>query len=891
MKKKHHIVWKIIFLPLILFYFFLFIVEANISNKILWKGYLLKENGEKVFIEKVRKNGKVIKIFRDSSGKIINGNIISPPSSNKDKITKGLKKIISSKNSNDFVRVIIFLKQMPLHSIVSNVEKKYEPQIIQSTTSTSKQSQNIQAKSFDNIIGLDIISTKKRRDIFNEIKKIALKDISTIEDFLHQNGGIPKKRLLSLNAVAAVVPLSLIDSLVELPLVSKVDEDRLMSGGLYVSVPAIGSSVFWNNGYTGGIWDVAILDSGIDETNPALSGHSFENHIDLDLGASSSYFNDDAYSSNDLHGHGTAVCGVVASLGSGSFPGNLGVSYGIDTILNLKSGFLGTDGNVWMYWSDAIDSVDWALFSANEPADIFNHSYGSSTSDDDSTLARFWDSVVDDIGAIVTICAGNSGTGLNKIWEPSIAYNVICTAAINDNGTLTRTDDSIASFSSRGPTAGGRKKPDLAAPGYAIYTTNHNWETEGDYRNAYGTSFASPHIAGACALLMNAGITSPKAIKAILINTAEDKGIPGWDNEYGWGYIDLNKAWLERNNYFISYLEPAGSSKSFRFYKGQMANGNKATLVWHRHQFYNPGGNYPVWYYGPNDLDLEMYKENDNTLLANSVSGIDNVEQIVSTGNNYAVIKVFTPDTSFSAVSTEEFAIALPAGFSEAYITPTISVSVPAEVMPGEIFNVSAVITNSGNVSTHYCYAVLTLPSGFTIINGTNAQTLGSIFPNESKNRNWSVKAGDTSGSYNITVDFQSTSYGELLTASTSSPITISEIPTEIKLSSFSAKQKRKKVHIVWQTASETNNIGFNIWRREDGASDYTKINEKLIKSKKRAIGGAKYHFNDKGVKKGKTYFYRLEDIEKNLKSNFHKDCKITIKPKPFKKIMKKRKK
>ena len=73
-------------------------------------------------------------------------------------------------------------------------------------------------------------------------------------------------------------------------------------------------------------------------------------------------------------------------------------------------------------------------------------------------------------------------------------------------------------------------------------SANKDWEgISADYVNKSGTSMAAPHITGAALLLGDAGVTDPREIKALLINTADDWGTAGWDSTYGWGYVDLAK--------------------------------------------------------------------------------------------------------------------------------------------------------------------------------------------------------------------------------------------------------------------------------------------------------------------------------------------------------------
>ena len=76
--------------------------------------------------------------------------------------------------------------------------------------------------------------------------------------------------------------------------------------------------------------------------------------------------------------------------------------------------------------------------------------------------------------------------------------------------------------------------------------------------------------------------------------------------------------------------------------------------------------------------------------------------------------------------------------------------------------------------------------------------------------------------------------------------------------------------------------MGFNILRSESENGEYVKINKKLIPAKGSATGGKKYKFRDKNVESGKTYYYKLEDINRNGTSTLHgpKNVKVSYKKK-----------
>lgn len=125
-------------------------------------------------------------------------------------------------------------------------------------------------------------------------------------------------------------------------------------------------------------------------------------------------------------------------------------------------------------------------------------------------------------GIIVVVSAGNDGPAPRSISTPADGDSVISVGATDSLGAL-------AGFSSRGPTADGRTKPDLTAPGVAVWVFG-----PGGYGRSNGTSFAAPIIAGAAALLKQIHPTlGPIEVRDALRGAASHRGAP--DSNRGWG--------------------------------------------------------------------------------------------------------------------------------------------------------------------------------------------------------------------------------------------------------------------------------------------------------------------------------------------------------------------
>ena len=139
-------------------------------------------------------------------------------------------------------------------------------------------------------------------------------------------------------------------------------------------------------------------------------------------------------------------------------------------------------------------------------------------------------------GIVVVVSAGNEA---NRDWHyitmPADADGAIAVGAVDVPGSGERVPQ-IASFSSRGPTADGRIKPDVVAPGSGVVVADLR---RGGYVRRGGTSFAAPLVSGVCALLLQKNPEwRPDQVLEALRSTALDLGAAGPDTVYGWGQIN-----------------------------------------------------------------------------------------------------------------------------------------------------------------------------------------------------------------------------------------------------------------------------------------------------------------------------------------------------------------
>jgi serine protease AprX len=283
------------------------------------------------------------------------------------------------------------------------------------------------------------------------------------------------------------------------------------------------------SGYNGTGIGVAVVDSGI-------APHSA---LDSRVMARVNLVSWEASSSGDPYGHGTHVAGIVGGNTSAAkyvttaFAG--GSAPGVKLIDVRVLGSTGVG-----YTSDVIAGIDWAVANRFKYGiRVINLSLGHAVSEP-AAIDPLCQAVARAVqaGVVVVASAGNYGltsTGapvLGGITSPGNSPFAITVGAIDTAGTATRADDTVAPYSSKGPTRYDLAvKPDVVAPGTKLVSLEANgsylskkypaWHIAGSGRNAYfrltGTSMASAVVSGGVALLLDANpYMTPGQVKMAL---------------------------------------------------------------------------------------------------------------------------------------------------------------------------------------------------------------------------------------------------------------------------------------------------------------------------------------------------------------------------------------
>nr|WP_042180747.1 S8 family serine peptidase [Kibdelosporangium sp. MJ126-NF4]CEL14559.1 probable secreted peptidase [Kibdelosporangium sp. MJ126-NF4]CTQ88924.1 probable secreted peptidase [Kibdelosporangium sp. MJ126-NF4] len=299
--------------------------------------------------------------------------------------------------------------------------------------------------------------------------------------------------------------------------VERISLDRKVRASLDHSVPQIGAPEAWAAGYDGTGTTVAVLDTGADAGHQDLRG-KIAGSVNFTTAADTT----------DHFGHGTHVAATVA--------GN-GVRKGVAPGAKLLIGkVLDDEGNGYESW--ILAGMEWA---ANSGAKIVNLSLGGDPTDGTDPMSQGLNEISERTGALFVVAAGNSGeTGPYSVGTPGSADAALTVGAVDRA-------DKLAYFSSRGPRVNDLAvKPDITGPGVDIVAARAAGTTMGTpvddkYTAASGTSMATPHVAGAAAILAqrNPGWTG-KQLKDALASTSKPGDMTAF--EQGGGRVDVPRA-------------------------------------------------------------------------------------------------------------------------------------------------------------------------------------------------------------------------------------------------------------------------------------------------------------------------------------------------------------
>lgn len=275
---------------------------------------------------------------------------------------------------------------------------------------------------------------------------------------------------------------------------------------------------------------VGIIDTGLDETHPDMKGRMI---------AFRDFINPGNKSPIDDNGHGTHVAGTIA--GGSSSGRSIGVAPGAELVIAKGFNSRGNSEDAqlllalqWMADPDGNTET-------KDHVDIVSNSWNAYgelkklTPESDPFCAVL--NRLRAMDVIPVFAAGNDGPRADTIIVPG---------ACPDSLTVGATDsrDSVASFSSRGPVNWKNQvvqKPDLSAPGAGILSA----ESGGGYSTKSGTSMATPHVAGALAVLMqNLDAANRPTAESKLKKSVNDLGQTGFDYGYGLGRINLLQAMI-----------------------------------------------------------------------------------------------------------------------------------------------------------------------------------------------------------------------------------------------------------------------------------------------------------------------------------------------------------
>ena len=277
---------------------------------------------------------------------------------------------------------------------------------------------------------------------------------------------------------------------------------------------------------------VAVVDTGVQLAHPEFMGRIVFNDGYADFGSG------EAPTSGNRFDHGTHVAGIIGATRNNNQE-VAGFSNDIDLMV-LNCATWDSDTSTWKV-GNADDAVDDAVANG---AQVINCSFALGPELEDEVEAAY------DASVLVVNSAGNNAGNIGGSWESGSIALLTVTATMASGSPATDVFD--ASYSNFGPGV------DLAAPGTAIFSTI----PPGGTAIKDGTSMAAPQVSGAAALVMsmNPTLIGDESARHLLIRMAEDKGLPGYDEQYGFGVLRLRQSTLQACRDATAFVSSASTA-------------------------------------------------------------------------------------------------------------------------------------------------------------------------------------------------------------------------------------------------------------------------------------------------------------------------------------------
>src|SRR3989338_3331939 len=342
------------------------------------------------------------------------------------------------------------------------------------------------------------------------------KKFNKISKLVEEDGGDIDAELEIGNSIIANIKAGQIDKIAADEDVIGLWDDKEYNMLLDTGIYQINAPSAWGLGYNGAGVKIAVLDTGIDDTNEMLLGK---------VVAAEVFTGEDH--AIDKQGHGTHIAGIIA--GNGKYKG---VAPGA-SLMNAKV-LTDTGGGST---STIIKGINWAVKNGT---DVISMSLGGAHEGPDESLNAALREAID-AGVIVVISAGNCGEecpsggcgSFRGITQPGDFEDAITVGAVDKSNNW-------ACFSS-GQEFNSYIKPDLVAPGVDI-TSSYLGNA---YHQLSGTSMSAPFVSGVAALMLQKNSSlNQSTLKSLLENNAVDLGVEGKDVKFGSGLVDAKGLFL-----------------------------------------------------------------------------------------------------------------------------------------------------------------------------------------------------------------------------------------------------------------------------------------------------------------------------------------------------------